>query len=662
MTPNDSKITPNDSKISPNDCKTIHNECPTRNSLRPRISPTGNVSIPSWDWSAATMWQFVEWLVDVRSAIYFFSSDGYITSSINFHLCISIIYRWYSTIEFFSCYAYEIFNVAIDIFGCAIGNPSGNRQRPPHFEYAKISHSHPPCGKMECQSSTLLRLHPLPLIPRTPAARATKMAPLASKMSECRSPIGNLSPQAVANQAQSPLPDPCTTNKRVGTNTSNEPSPPPGQGLPGHASSEKKVGHGDFSFGNRRGVGILNKARRRSIKVASAGVLQPYLFLLTPEKCGGNGRSLCENPPTSGIVRNDSHLRKSAVNWTGIEPGSPLWEESKRTRGISDSEPERRPGSVTQESGGDNCDHCGADCDCSANCVCGAYCDYMLIAVMIAVPIVIVVLSVMLIVIVVLIVIAELSVAPIAVFSAVLSTVFVCVWVAGSHYTSSLVNVQHELCTEQCNTTTGHHHVYPTGSRLVKRTLRMDCPLKLTGIFKHRRQLDQMRHWRQPVSDDARRDSMIIEGRTITWVFSESSHTANMNCGYEGLHFDLDDYGAATCNIANWLSQQRCQGPLQASLRTLCPGGYAAKPAHLAYLRYQCFFFKYVFAIPIKNKKAKNVANALECVLLKIKLLNIQSGAGLEFYNKTYKELIINHYSTFGELKASVVERYNHTM
>ncbi|KAJ8882302.1 hypothetical protein PR048_014104 [Dryococelus australis] len=37
----------------------------------------------------------------------------------------------------------------------------------------------------------------------------------------------------------------------------------------------------------------------------------------------GNPR---ENPPTSGIVRHDSHLRKSGVNWPVIEPGSPWWE------------------------------------------------------------------------------------------------------------------------------------------------------------------------------------------------------------------------------------------------------------------------------------------------------------------------------------------------
>ncbi|KAJ8876067.1 hypothetical protein PR048_023975 [Dryococelus australis] len=38
-----------------------------------------------------------------------------------------------------------------------------------------------------------------------------------------------------------------------------------------------------------------------------------------------------ENPPTSAIVRHDSHLRKYGVNRPGIEPGSPCWEASSLT-------------------------------------------------------------------------------------------------------------------------------------------------------------------------------------------------------------------------------------------------------------------------------------------------------------------------------------------
>ncbi|KAJ8880256.1 hypothetical protein PR048_016722 [Dryococelus australis] len=38
-----------------------------------------------------------------------------------------------------------------------------------------------------------------------------------------------------------------------------------------------------------------------------------------------------ENPPTNGIVRHDSHVRKSRVTRQGIEPVSPWWEESRLT-------------------------------------------------------------------------------------------------------------------------------------------------------------------------------------------------------------------------------------------------------------------------------------------------------------------------------------------
>ncbi|KAJ8889720.1 hypothetical protein PR048_009221 [Dryococelus australis] len=45
---------------------------------------------------------------------------------------------------------------------------------------------------------------------------------------------------------------------------------------------------------------------------------------------GGKGDSR-ENPPTNGIIRHDSHMRKSGVNRPGIEPGSLSWEASRLT-------------------------------------------------------------------------------------------------------------------------------------------------------------------------------------------------------------------------------------------------------------------------------------------------------------------------------------------
>ncbi|KAJ8889783.1 hypothetical protein PR048_009286 [Dryococelus australis] len=46
-----------------------------------------------------------------------------------------------------------------------------------------------------------------------------------------------------------------------------------------------------------------------------------------------------ENPPTSGIVWHDSHLRKFGVNRPDIEPGSPWWEASMVTLLASQGEP-----------------------------------------------------------------------------------------------------------------------------------------------------------------------------------------------------------------------------------------------------------------------------------------------------------------------------------
>ncbi|KAJ8876498.1 hypothetical protein PR048_020943 [Dryococelus australis] len=50
-----------------------------------------------------------------------------------------------------------------------------------------------------------------------------------------------------------------------------------------------------------------------------------------PNEEAGETGDLRENPPTSGIVRHDSHLRKSGVNRPGVEHSSPWWEASSLT-------------------------------------------------------------------------------------------------------------------------------------------------------------------------------------------------------------------------------------------------------------------------------------------------------------------------------------------
>lgn len=79
-------------------------------------------------------------------------------------------------------------------------------------------------------------------------------------------------------------------------------------------------------------------------------------------------------------------------------------------------------------------------------------------------------------------------------------------------------------------------------------------------------------------------------------------------------------------------------------------------------------FSKYVWAFPIKKKTGKEVATAMEKVFSDPQNVpkNLQTDMGKEFYNKFFQDLMkkykINHYSTFSNLKASVVERVNRTL
>ena len=64
---------------------------------------------------------------------------------------------------------------------------------------------------------------------------------------------------------------------------------------------------------------------------------------------------------------------------------------------------------------------------------------------------------------------------------------------------------------------------------------------------------------------------------------------------------------------------------------------------------------KYAWAVPIKNKTGVAVTEALE-----------KTNAGKEFYNAPFKRLLekegIHHFSTHGDAKASIVERFNRTL
>ena len=77
---------------------------------------------------------------------------------------------------------------------------------------------------------------------------------------------------------------------------------------------------------------------------------------------------------------------------------------------------------------------------------------------------------------------------------------------------------------------------------------------------------------------------------------------------------------------------------------------------------------KYAWAVPVKNKTGVAVTEALEKILRQSgrKPLRLQTDAGKEFYNAPFKRLLekedIHHFSTHGDAKASIIERFNCTL
>ena len=78
---------------------------------------------------------------------------------------------------------------------------------------------------------------------------------------------------------------------------------------------------------------------------------------------------------------------------------------------------------------------------------------------------------------------------------------------------------------------------------------------------------------------------------------------------------------------------------------------------------------KYAWVQSLKKKTGKDVTEAFRRVLTQAegrKPLKLQTDAAKEFYNGTFQELMkrekIHHFSTHGDAKASVVERFNRTL
>jgi len=78
-------------------------------------------------------------------------------------------------------------------------------------------------------------------------------------------------------------------------------------------------------------------------------------------------------------------------------------------------------------------------------------------------------------------------------------------------------------------------------------------------------------------------------------------------------------------------------------------------------------FSKYLWARPLKNKTATEVSKSMQDILkLGRRPANLQTDQGKEFDNANFQSLMkkynINHYWTYSNLKASIVERVNRTI
>lgn len=105
----------------------------------------------------------------------------------------------------------------------------------------------------------------------------------------------------------------------------------------------------------------------------------------------------------------------------------------------------------------------------------------------------------------------------------------------------------------------------------------------------------------------------------------------------------------------------------QADLVEMIP--YARENAGFKYLLTVIdAFSKFAWVVPIKNKSSQLIVAAFHEIFMHSQRIprNLQTDMGTEFYNKDFKQLMIqnkiNHYSTFSSIKAGIVERFNRTL
>lgn len=79
-------------------------------------------------------------------------------------------------------------------------------------------------------------------------------------------------------------------------------------------------------------------------------------------------------------------------------------------------------------------------------------------------------------------------------------------------------------------------------------------------------------------------------------------------------------------------------------------------------------FTKVAHAFPLKNKTGESVTNGMKTILHSIgkRVKNLQTDDGTDFFNAKFSMLMssynINHYSTYSDKKAAIIERFNRTL
>lgn len=132
----------------------------------------------------------------------------------------------------------------------------------------------------------------------------------------------------------------------------------------------------------------------------------------------------------------------------------------------------------------------------------------------------------------------------------------------------------------------------------------------------------------------------------------------------EGLAFELHKPARRKYSRRN-VTLKGLNDLYQADLVEMLP--YASENNGMKYILtlIDCFS-KFAFAVPLKTKTATEVVLKLEPILKKHKMKHFQTDDGKEWFNSKFSSLMaqykINHYSTYSEIKASIVERFNRTL